>query len=137
MNGLFISCSLYILLLTSACTKEEVATCTEVDYETAFIVESDKIYCFDDGSQIQIDSIGNALCPCDVDCIWGGEILIYLQAQEPDTDIVTPFVVHSERQRDLLESWLFEVTEYALEVPCGSGISSPAVTSATLIVERE
>lgn len=133
--NVFLKC--FLLLFVAACIKEEVATCTEVVYETLFTIEADKNYCFDDGSEIRVDSIENALCPCDADCIWGGEILIHLQIQEADNEEFTSFVVHSERQRDLLEGWRFEVREYALAVPCGSGISSPNVESAMLFVVRE
>ncbi|MBC7884501.1 MAG: hypothetical protein H7X99_03455 [Saprospiraceae bacterium] len=79
------NCMWFILLLSIfACNKEDV-TCTDINYNKAFTAEVDKKYCIDDENFILITNIENALCPCDVVCIWEGEFLIHMTVSADGT----------------------------------------------------
>jgi len=72
---------LVLLALTGffACSSpQESADCIETDYGIDFTAEAENIYCFSDDLMIEIVSLENALCPCNVLCDWDGEIIVHM-----------------------------------------------------------
>lgn len=70
---------LLVLLLGLAlvsCSDGDEKTCTDVTYSTEFTVASGSSYCFPDGIELAITTLNNEFCPCNVECIWEGQMTI-------------------------------------------------------------
>lgn len=64
-------------------------------FDEAFEVKEGRTYCLPDGSELNITSITDSYCACDVDCIWQGEALI-LGERVFDNGIIESFELHEE-----------------------------------------
>lgn len=85
---------LFAIFLIS-CGKEDPKSdsrdCTEVEYEMSFDVQLEDEVCFPDGNSFIVEDIIYGFCPCDVVCIWAGELEIKLKTTSTDetTKVIT------------------------------------------------
>lgn len=59
----------------AACGDSE-EECQEASYASNITIMEDDILCFDDGVELQINSLNNEFCPCNVQCVAAGFISI-------------------------------------------------------------
>jgi len=78
----YLTTTLFLLVLFSSCKDED--SCTSVDYEVAFLLEAGQNYCFPDDTQLEVKTLNNEYCPCDVQCIWGGQMTVDMVWTHPD-----------------------------------------------------
>ena len=68
-----------------SCSKKNLYTCHDVNYDVFFDVDSGNKYCFPDGNFIEILEFSNSLC-CFGNCIWEGEIGLHYNAKIGDKE---------------------------------------------------
>jgi hypothetical protein len=68
------------LIFLASCSDD----CDDVFVQTRF--QTDKNYCIDDKTNIQITSIRDSRCPTNVTCVWGGEVVIKYKLTDNGTE---------------------------------------------------
>lgn len=127
-----------LLLLFSfslGCTNSD-PVCTDVEYDTPFTIEKGGNYCFPDGNYFEVTSLLNAFCPCNAECIWGGEMLIYYIA-EFDGESVISFFGSSGKTTGLefvSEHYNLLVQDIEFEKDCDENHPNPKIANATVTV---
>lgn len=73
----------YILsiLIVFSCTKKEILesdsrNCQEAAYDSEFEVQLSDEVCFPDGNTLIINRIEHQFCPCEVVCVWEGDLFL-------------------------------------------------------------
>ena len=79
----------YLLLLISplfilSCSKSDIEKpdCTPVMYSESFSVVLNDEICLPDGSGFIVKTITDEFCPCDVACVWEGELKVMIETIE-------------------------------------------------------
>ena len=67
---------LMALILLSCSENEAEKGCREVEYDKVFEMKVSDEVCFPDGNTILLEKIEHQLCPCDVVCVWEGDLFI-------------------------------------------------------------
>jgi hypothetical protein len=129
---LILSC---IYLLLANCNKEVSSPCEAVDYVVAFEAQAEKSYCLPDGTQIRVDSLVNALCPCNARCVWAGEILAYITVERGDEQIA--HTIRSEKEDDPIDRLVFNIEAYTFVEECSGRNVSPEVATVSLLITQE
>lgn len=81
---------LIISLLILSCNKSEEETeikdCIEVEYNTTFSAILNDEVCFPDGSGFTVKTITDEFCPCEVVCVWEGELEVMVETTDINGD---------------------------------------------------
>jgi len=140
MKNLLIS--LVLLGLLCACNNDDMPKqCTTVQYGTAFLIETNNTYCFTDDTQLEVVSLNNEYCPCDVNCFWSGQLTIDIKWTFADGSTKTykhnaaASVMANEELPDGLEVRADEDT-VVFEEECSDSNPSPIILSAQITVDK-
>jgi hypothetical protein len=81
---------IFATLLFLSCSKADDNTekkdCTEVEFNSSFLITLDEEVCFPDGSGFIVKTITEEFCPCDAVCIWAGELRVLVETIAPNGD---------------------------------------------------
>jgi hypothetical protein len=80
-----------IVFYLSSCSDKSFEECVDVSLEKPFIAVVGKSYCLDEENYLKIDSIDNQLCPCNVVCVWEGEMYIHFSGKSAGKEFLYKF----------------------------------------------
>ena len=136
---LFVSCSDSDDVSEDDVSEEASSMCNDVTYDDPFDVELDGVYCFPDGTQLTVLEIKNDFCPCNVVCIWQGEMVINMEWTDGTT--VEEFRYGSDDNPAAADNLLpngalitDEDEDIEFVTPCTQSNPSPDIIGAKLIV---
>ncbi|MEM1326382.1 MAG: hypothetical protein AAGI23_10530 [Bacteroidota bacterium] len=135
MKNKYLLFTFALLCFSMTCDNDVSTNCESVDYNIAFQAQSEKSYCISGDIQIRVDSLVNALCPCNARCVQAGEIIAFLSVEEGEK--VTQYLVGSENGSEVIDQLSFKIEEYALVETCSGSNPSPEVATVALTVTRE
>jgi hypothetical protein len=125
------------LFLFSSCSKND--DCIAIRYGEAFVAEINNTYCFEDGNELQIDSIINAFCPCAAVCIWEGQ----MEVDMTWTINGSSYNLKHNSAATILDSTqnlpidiTIESNNIVFEVECDQDNPSPDIVSTELVVSK-
>ena len=133
--------SLYFLLFAGVqlflmnCNEDLPNACESIDYDAVFEAQAEQAYCLPNDRRIRVDSLVNALCPCNARCVWAGEILAYVTIDMDGES--TSHVIHSEKEDDVIDQLSFKIEEYTFVEECGNSNYSPDVATVSLRIMKE
>jgi hypothetical protein len=67
-----------IFFTFQSCTKS-VSDCKEVSYDEIISAKLGDRFCLPDGKEFEVKDIEDSRCPCNVECIWEGAIIVYVE----------------------------------------------------------
>lgn len=133
----------FIIGLTSCDKNDDLIelTCSEAQYNERITVSDNTAFCFPDGQEIQVLSLINAFCPCNVMCIWEGQLSLQVRWIDADgvetTGILgTHPTVDSDQDEGFTALNIITDPDWNLEfeVECSDAVPSPKVLSAEIMV---
>lgn len=145
MSCKYIFSCIFLSVICIACsdsdepeTKSEA--CIDVEYNETFAVEVDGQYCFPDGTELKVNAFRNDFCPCNVICVWQGQMVI--EMEWTDGTEVVEFEYQSDDNPNFDNSLpngavisdLDEDIEFI--TPCTDANPSPEIIGAKITVTR-
>jgi len=131
--------SLLILALSVtiiSCSKKD--DCIEVQYNTSFKVESGESYCFPDDMSITIESLDNEFCPCDVGCVWEGqmevEMMITIDGEDYEYTYYSGGVVADSFALPITLD--FTSADIEFSEACTESVPSPDILSTQMTISK-
>jgi len=123
-------------LLVASCSKKD--DCIEVQYDTSFKVESGESYCFPDDMSITIESLDNEFCPCDVVCVWEGqmevEMMITIDGEDYEYTYYSGGVVADSFALPIMLDILSADIEFS--EACTESVPSPDIVSTQMTISK-
>ncbi len=95
----------------------------------AFNVEEGKSFLLCDDRLLVVREISSSICPCNANCIWKGEIAVYLEIINPVNGSVVSGLLHSELT-DQNPSWGY-IESVVLTDSC-----TPTAAAVTIVIEN-
>ena len=125
---------LFLATILFSCNKSD-NDCNDVEYDQSFTIEEGIKYCFSDGNSLIVEELENAFCPCDVICVWEGEMIFHYKVNINNTEY-SGIVGSSNNTDNLLgiEPFTMQTIEIEFEVPCSESVPSPKILSAEVRV---
>jgi len=125
--------------MLQSCTQS--GDCTEVEYDTAFTIVADETYCFPDGAELLINGFNNEFCPCNVDCVWEGQMTLDVEWTDDSGNISEGTIaahptnmIESEDLMGLIVNVASQPDSITFITPCTIPDPSPGISGATIIV---
>jgi len=143
MNFLKLVC-LFSVLFLIACSdgendgvSEKICICRDVDYSTEFIIEADSEYCFPDGVILEVSSIDNEFCPCNVVCVSPGTMVIktvWTLSDGGSLDYTFPSPLGTVLPDGM--TLIADADDVVFESECTDSNPSPPITEMVIQVEK-
>jgi len=135
---------LTIILMTFvlfSCSKSENEICIEVNYDEKFSIEEGKEYCFPDESVLKIVAFRNEFCPCNVICVWEGQMVVEMEWQAVgDSTYFFDYLSSNNTNFPTNFPSGLEITEededIVFEDDCTESNPSPDILEAKIIVSK-
>lgn len=127
-------------ILIFSCNKHEdqsKLSCIDVEYDLFFTIEDGKTYCFPDNNTISISSLANEYCPCNVVCVWEGQMMMNYEV-EIDNVISTGALGSGGPKEFTLIKEVLQVVFENIEFvePCSDSNPSPIILKADIKISK-
>ena len=135
---------LTLALIFTACSDDsdgQDGNCKEVEYNDQFEIKPDFCYLFDDGVELRISALNNEFCPCDVICVWEGQLKIDMEWIFGGDEILTYTynagggVMSNDTLPNNLQI-IHDNEDIEFEVPCDEENPSPKILSTKIIISN-
>ena len=122
-----------IALFIVSCNQDE--GCIEAEYDEYIILEEGNDYCLPNGDSFTVSKLENAFCPCDVICVWEGEMLLHYEGEFNGIQVDT-FVGSNDNTDKLFGSGNHEIQFINIEFvePCSETLPSPEIVRSTAVI---
>ena len=120
--------------LFNACGKA-VEECVDVEYTKSFTIEKEGKYCLPDGNYFEVEELENGFCPCNVICIWEGEMILFFEAEFNGKEFSGSIGSSENTPKSFVdESYEMHFSHIEFEVPCSENVPSPKIISADVLL---
>lgn len=136
--------SLFLICALVSCSDGDgdAKNCTDVAYSTEFTIEPGSSYCFSDGVELSITSLNNEFCPCNVECIWEGQMtidMVWTLTDGSTLDYNYQAAVQMQQQNEELPDGMIFITDQndiVFESECTDSNPSPDITETVIQVAK-
>ncbi len=110
----------FFILSMNSCSKSD--DCTEVQINEVFEFQQSDLICLDSNTEIEIKSINDQRCPCNVQCVWEGEFIFELIIKKNQEEEI--YLLHQKLENDLpmIEALNFNNIELLSQDSCNDPV---------------
>jgi len=123
-----------IAVATLASCSKNRNECVQIEYNQVFTASEGETYCLPDGNEIVVEELINAFCPCDMMCLWGGEVMARMDLTIEDELI--QYLYHGDHivsvNEALPSDMEFHHFDIEFESECSESNPSPEIESLQL-----
>ncbi len=131
--------ALLLALILISCS-DESPVCTEKAYGEAFPILAGESYCFEDDTELNVVSLNNEFCPCNMQCFWEGQMTINMEWAMSDGTVIEYLHNTAEQiENEVLPGGIVVSSQedaFSLEEDCSDANPSPAIVEATITVSK-
>ena len=115
---------LIVLSIFVSCSKDDIKSCKDVEYDEFFTIKPDNQYCFPDGDFIKVVELVNNFCPCDSYCFWEGEMNLHYVVKIDGVEYSGKLGSSPKTDNTIESKWELEYKDLNSDVDCGGEITS-------------